>query len=290
MKIYKTEKYIEKGNSLYIFTERGCTHTEAEHQHDFIEIVYVLGGEADELVDDRCYRVRHGDMIFINYGSTHSFVARGEYSYVNICFSPEVVGDAIVTAENAFSLLSLTAFHEMCREADEGLISFFGEERRQIEQILDAMLEECHQRQTSWQRVMESYLNILITRMLRQVERGVHRGELNDTWRELLEYIDRNPGAELTLSALAQKCFYNPSYFSRVFKEKFGMSPGAYVSRKRAEHAAGLLCESELSIEKIGEQSGFSDRSSFYHAFAKHLGMTPAEYRRVYGKVKKNDK
>ena len=229
-------------------------------------------------------------MIFVNYGSTHAFAARGEFSYVNICFSPEVVGDAIVTAENAFSLLSLTAFHEMCREADDGLISFFGEERRQIESIIDAMLDEYRGRQTSWDRVMENYLNILITRMLRKTERGVRHAELSDVWRELLEYIDRNPGAELTLSALAQKCFYNPSYFSRVFKEKFGMSPGAYVSRKRVEHAAGLLCESELSIEAICERSGFADRSTFYHAFSKHMGMTPAEYRREYGKVKKSDK
>lgn len=289
MKVYKTEEWIERGKSMHIFSSKtsGAMPT---HTHDFIEIVYVSSGAATQTVDGQAFEVQHGDMIFLNYGSTHSFDAHGEFRYINICFSPETVGQTIITPQNAFSLLSLTAFNEMCNESGGGKISFFGGERKEIEDILSAMLREYEAKQSAWHTVMESYLNILITRMLRKTELGVRDEEIGDVWRELSDFIDANLQAELTLSALASKCFYNPSYFSRAFKEKFRMSPVEYITRKRLQLAMRLLSETELSVDEILRQSGFSDRSRFYYAFSKYVGSTPSEYRKSCAKVKKSDK
>ena len=279
MRIFKSEEWIERGRSMHIFSS--TTGSSPTHTHDFIEIVYVCEGEATETVDGCALEVKRGDMIFLNYGSTHAFEARDHFRYINICFSPETVSETIITPQNAFSLLSLTAFNEMRSDMDSGKISFFGEERQEIEQILFAMLREYKEKPSSWHTVMESYLNILITRMLRKTELGVGGEEIRDVWRELSDFIDNNLQADLTLSALARKCFYNPSYFSRAFKEKFHVSPLEYVTRKRLELAKRLLWETDLAVDEIGRQSGFSDRSQFYYAFSKYEGMTPGEYRKA---------
>ena len=289
MKIYKTEDLIERGKSLHIFFSTSRNVEMPPHTHDFIELVYVRSGQADQYVDGSTYRVSHGDIIFLNYGSCHAFKPMEKFSYVNICFSPETVGDSIITRENAFSLLSLTAFHEICGDAGGGKLSFFGAERAEIENILDAMINEYSAKQASWNAILESYLNILITKMLRRVELGMEKEVLGETWRRLAEYIDENPDADLTLPALAKQCFYNPSYFSRVFKEKFKMSPVEYVTRKRLEHAVEMLSTTDLSVDEIGLRTGFSDRSSFYRAFSKYLGGKPSDYR-PNEKVKKSDK
>ena len=284
MKIYKTAEYIERGTSMHIFSS--CTQGRMpEHTHDFIEIVYVLSGSAVQYVDDEVFEVGRGDMIFLNYGSRHSFDAKEAFEYINICFSPETMGKTVITSQNAFSLLSLTAFDEMRNESTGGKISFLGNERREIEGILLAMLKEYREKQSAWHTVMENYLNILITRMLRKTELGAQSEEIGDVWKELSDFIDANLQTELSLSALASKCFYNPSYFSRAFKEKFSVSPVEYITRKRLEMAERLLCETDLSVDEIGRQSGFSDRSRFYYAFSKYVGSTPSEYRK-YNKEK----
>lgn len=290
MKTYKKKDLIEDGKSLHIFWETRTDRAEPTHTHDFIELVYVKEGSAREWVDGQEYQVKRGDLLFLNYDCTHSFFPNKKYTYINICFSPETVGNTIITSENAFSLLTLTAFDEMRSESSGGKLSFFGGERKEIEDILDAMLREYAEKQTSWSVVMENYLNILITKMLRHMEVGIRKEELGETWQKLSEYIEFHLDAELTLSTLAQKSFYNPSYFSRVFKEKFQMSPVEYVTRKRLDHAVRLLCESEISVDEVGARSGFSDRSSFYRAFSKYVGGKPSEYRRSYQKVKKDDK
>lgn len=287
MKVYKTEEWIEHGKSMHIFS----SHMQGNmpvHTHDFIEIVYVLSGSAVQYVDGQAFEARHGDMIFLNYGSTHSFDACGEFGYINICFSPETMGNTVITSENAFSLLSLTAFDEMRNDSEGGKISFSGNERREIEGLLFAMLREYEEKQSAWHTVMESYLNILITRMLRKTELGARSEEIGDVWKELSDFIDANLQAELTLSALASKCFYNPSYFSRAFKEKFRMSPVEYITRKRLEVACRLLRETECSVDEILRQSGFSERSRFYYAFSKYVGSTPSEYRKSCLKTNRN--
>ncbi|MBQ8849687.1 MAG: helix-turn-helix domain-containing protein [Clostridia bacterium] len=283
MRIYKTEELIEKGRCIHVFQSAGAH--ENTHTHDFIELIYILSGRGREIIDGKTYEVGRGDLLFINYGSTHAFSFEEKASYINICFSPETVGENIITPENAFSLLSLTAFNEMRCDSDGGKLSFFGDERRAVEEVLRGMLREYRGRAYSWNTVMESYLNILIAYMLRKTEAGVGREEIGNTWRELSEYIDKNLNSKLTLSALAGKCFYNPSYFSRVFKEKFGMSLVEYVTRRRLDHALELLRDSELSVDEISELSGFSDRSGFYHAFSKYIGGSPSDYRSE-GKVK----
>lgn len=278
MKIYRSDRLIEKGSSLHIFT-RTASDPMPVHTHDFIEIVYVRSGSATETVNDVTYEIRRGDFTFINYGSVHEFTPREAFSYTNICFAPETLGDAI-TPENAFALLQLTAFEEIRRESDSGVVHFTATERTEIEALLDAMQKEYLEKRDSWQTVLKSYMNILLVRMLRKITAGQSEGAADGIWRELCDYIDENLGGELSLSALAGKCFYNPSYFSRAFKEKFGMTLTDYIAARKVEHAARLAADKTLSGDRIAELSGFSSKSTLYRAFLKVKGISFSEYRK----------
>ena len=151
------------------------------------------------------------------------------------------------------------------------------------------MLAEHKSKMAEWESIVDSYFNILITKMMRKTSIGMKKEDFDGMWQELSEYIDENLASDLTLASLAARYFYNPSYFSRIFKEKFQYSFVEYVNRKRIDHALELLCESALSVEDISARVGFSDRSNFYHAFAKYVGSTPSEFRNINGKVKKPD-
>lgn len=284
MWVFKAEKYIGKG-TVGIFQRDFPQNREEEHSHDFIEVVYVLSGSAVQWVDGESYEVSRGDMIFINYGACHAFQPREDFRYINICFLPEVLCGKLVEGENALAMLSLTAFEELRREKNGGKLSFSGEARGEVEFILGSMLREYRQQLPACEQVLESYLSILFSKMLRKTLAGEDSAQIRDVWQTMREYIDENLGQELTLSALAQKSFYNPSYFSRMFKQKFGMSLSRYLREKRIDQAMLLLADTDQRVESIMEQIGYSDRSAFYHAFAKRVGMTPTEYRE---KVKNN--
>ncbi len=280
MIVYKSDKWPNKGRHIHIFHSNERIKMEPLHTHDFIEIVYILSGHSIQTVNGTDYDTRHGDMLFLNYGTTHAYTPQESVSYINVCFSPETVGEAIVTPQNAFSILSLTAFNEMRSNSSEERIRFSGKARAEIEEILFAMLREYETRDTAWNSVIEHYLCILFAKMLRQIKRDLPTVSQDGIWQELSEYIDANLDTPLSLSALAGKCFYNPSYFSRVFKEKFGVSLLEYINRRRIDSALELLLDSALSVDEISARCGFADRRAFSNSFSKHIGCTPSAYRR----------
>lgn len=282
MRIYKTEEFMKCSKSMHVFkcgVSTGSTD-EMPHTHEFIEIVYVLSGHMTHAINGQTYEVKHGDILFMNYGCTHTFFSEEECSYVNILFSPEVMSEEIVTPSNAFSVLSLIVFNDMRGESNYGKISFWGEDRREIEDIVFAMLKEYSEKQTSWETVLGNYLNTLIVKMLRKTEMGMEPSEIRDIWQKLSEYIDNNLDSKLTLNDLAQKCFYNPSYFSRIFKEKFKISFVEYITQKRLARAIELLKNTDVSVSDVGQRVGFSDNKSFYHAFSRYYHCTPSQYRK----------
>ena len=278
MKVYTADEFMTQSN-VHVFK---IAHNESVpvHTHEFIEIVYILSGKMSQMIDGQCYEVSHGDVIFMNCGCTHSFTTDNNYSYVNILLSADLIEDSAYSKSNIFSIVSLTAFNEMCGEANFGRISFFGKERKEIDELVFAMLSEYDNKQISWDIVLGNYLNTFIIKLLRKTQAGMDRTEIDGMWKSLAEYIEENLQSKLTLSDLAEQCFYNPSYFSRVFKEKFNMTLTEYVTRKRLDHAIELLSSTDLTVGEISAKVGFSDRVSFYHAFSRYLNKTPMHYRK----------
>ena len=280
MLTYRADKLIKNGETLHIFS-RPTDETMDEHTHDFIEIVYVRSGRAAQHINSEVYEVGRGDLLFINYGCVHKFVPLEGFSYVNICFGPEVLGDGIITPENAFALLQLTAFDELRRDSDSGVVHFGAAEREEIEALLAAMEREYKGNAISRRIMLESYMNILFVRILRKISAGEPALAADGrVWQELSDYIDSNPGGELTLAALAGKCFYNPSYFSRAFKERFGMTLTEYVNRRKVEAAVQLAADPSLSAEQIAVRVGFSGKNALYRVFLKIKGMPFSDFRR----------
>ena len=218
MKIFKAKNYIKDGLSLHIFRSEKTT-SEPIHGHDFLEIIFVIEGSASESVNDKVYEVSRGDLLFINYGSTHKFSPHGKFIFYNLCFDPEIIANRIITRENAFDLLSLTALDEL-RDGDstETIMHFRGSERQTLEAILSDMYEEYNSDMSERAAVLESYMTVLIAKILRKASPEIHSANLDGRWQDLADFIDTNITKRLTLAELAKKCFYNPSYFSRLFK------------------------------------------------------------------------
>ena len=277
MRVFKSESVIGSGDIG--LNKKNVVDGFALHTHDYIELEYICDGEGVHTVDGNEIRVRRGDMIFMNYGATHSFTTESGFSHIEIYFSPRLVESGGANLKNTLALLALSSFDGMRRDRNVGVISFSGQDRRDLEFILEAMMREQEARRQSYEAVLSSYLNVVLTKMLRASDL---KQIPEDIWQSIKAYIDSNFAERITLEAVAAKCFYNPSYFSRAFKLKFGVSLTEYVRQKRIEQARLILETEDAPVEEIMSRIGFTDRSAFYHSFAEASGMTPAEYRAAY--------
>ena len=296
MEFCTIENFISKELSFHIFQEeRDCTisnpYFHPTHSHEFAEIVYILNGSCTQTVNDISYTAHRGDMVFMNSQCLHSYSSAKPYQIIVLCFSPEALLKRVTDKKNASYFLSLSFLTEIQSDSTPiGKFSFVGEERSLIEHLLKATLTEYKLEKPERLAVLESFMTVLIVNILRKVHsQSLSKSkELTDVWNALSEFIDENLNQKLSLEDLAQKCFYNPSYFSRAFKQKFGCSPVEYIARERSHKAANLLSTNpHLTMEKISEECGFGDKSSLYRSFEKFYGCSPSEYKKSILKKQK---
>lgn len=75
--------------------------------------------------------------------------------------------------------------------------------------------------------------------------------------------------------------------FKRRFQQATGMSPLEYVHALRLEEAKQMLEASELPIEAIANEIGYEDAGYFNRLFRRKVNLTPAQYRRRFGHLRK---
>ena len=98
-------------------------------------------------------------------------------------------------------------------------------------------------------------------------------------WRRLTVYIQEHLHDLGGVAHLAQRTGFTRSHFSRLFKDRFGLSPQAYVINARLALAKELLRGTTLSVSSIAERSGHGDVFGFSKQFKKLTGLTPTAYR-----------
>ena len=272
MKHYRLDDINTASAALYLF-EATVTDPENTHSHDFFEIVYVRDGSASESVDDATYEVRRGDLILINCSSTHRFVPHGSFSYVNVCVRPDRLLADPVYEPYALALLQLTAMDELRQNTDLGRVRIPAPRRTELEHLLSAMLTEYSSPSPYRDAILSGYLHVLICLILEATETMRLSDRDQDVLRDLLFYIDGHPDADLTLTALAKQCFYNPSYLSRAFKERFGLTLTDYVSDRKLAYADALQREGGRTLTEIAHLAGFSSASALRRTSIRRRGL-----------------
>lgn len=96
---------------------------------------------------------------------------------------------------------------------------------------------------------------------------------------EVIAFINQNIYDPLPLSRLAEHVAYSPYHFSRIFKERIGLSPLYYVSALRLQKAKDLLLRTNLSVRDIGLEIGQQSLGTFTTRFTERVGVTPSEFR-----------
>lgn len=107
--------------------------------------------------------------------------------------------------------------------------------------------------------------------------------------RSLIGDIMADPTGDLSLPALARRVGMTERTFSRVFVKETGTTPVSFVEQARLDRAKALLEDSDWSLARVAERSGFGSLDGLHRAFQKRAGVTPGEYRERFGRIRPID-
>jgi len=136
----------------------------------------------------------------------------------------------------------------------------------------------------AWERLERADRLAVVVDILRRLTRGclaVQAGK--KTADRLMEaakdYVDRHLTRDLGVDEVADHLGISASYFSLLFKRRFGMTFVEYVTSERIELAKTMLLLTDRSVAEIGRAVGFAERRYFTKVFQKRTGERPSAFR-----------
>lgn len=93
-------------------------------------------------------------------------------------------------------------------------------------------------------------------------------------------FVEENLARSITLADVAENLYLSPTYFSRLFKQRTGLTFSAWLAQRRILRAQRYLDETGLSVADIATQVGYQEANSFTRLFKQATGLSPTEYRK----------
>lgn len=134
--------------------------------------------------------------------------------------------------------------------------------------------------------MMESMAIQLVVLLLRELEsnfgcKDATQGD-NSYVNKAIDYMQTYYNSNISIDDICRSIHITPYHFIRIFKEKTGFTPHAYLVRIRIENARKMLDRRECTVGEAAYLCGFSTVSHFSAAFKKQVGIAPSEYKKTY--------
>ena len=284
MYIYKNEDLFQQGERIVMTESVYVPNSLIDHEHEYLEIAYILEGSGYHRLNGRMHPVKKGDVFFIAKNSTHNFLdATPDFRCINFIFLPLALSSLVFTCKNVCDILKLTVFADIAefqKISTDNLELYANKD--QFRTLFVSMLKEYNEKRTGYQSVLKAYLSILCLQMFRIYAEDLNQGRNTDYTQLVLNYLESNSyDSNIKLEEIAKKAFISPNYFQKQFKKYTGKSLTQFLHEIRIEKACELIRNSDLPIVEVMTQVGYSDTKFFYDIFRRYTGMTPGRYKRM---------
>lgn len=238
------------------------------HKHDFFECLYVLEGEALHIVNDKESIVKSNYFHFLNSNDYHSLKGLSTNFYHR----------DILLRKSSFEKVCSMYSNNLFNKIEKGEIKLNGYLSYSELETIDRY---CHRLDLNPSKEEQDEIFMIIASTLINLMLRSNKDEQNGPeWiYELIAILNTKENFHLPLNSLLKKFDYSHEHIMRVFKKHTGNTLVQYFNDKKLEEAYRLLANTNLSINEIIDNVGFSNDVHFYHIFKKKFKKTPRQVR-----------
>ena len=303
---------------MELFFPEGNSFKSPSH-HDSYELTYVSSGEVNYYIAGKKLNLKAGSTIVVWPGVDHTYEVLGECEVICVYFS--------MNSDDIFNQNNLDSKYKRNRKVSDvnekenkdqsklGLQNEYldteledyklpeyeiqqlvlkGQSKYQIANIVENIIIENKLQMFGKSPMLQALalqLTVQLNRALQdqlEQERRIKEGSVDELLDIIEDFINENYTLNISVGDMAEHVFLSEGYFTRAFKERLGTSPMNYLIKFRVEKSKELLQKTDLKINNISREVGFTSTQRFNSAFKKILGITPSEYRKSFVSEKQN--
>lgn len=250
----------------------GAEHTVQRHWHTSFEISYVISGENENFyIDGKIFNQSADQIVIVNPYQVHGLnlpksrdriamtlmLPKEFLGFVGLNYRSIRLKNRIPINDRMFRLFDELYHSTLTTNADKTI--------RQIGLVCLIFSDLV----ANWSEEVDLNATLEISKGLSYLD-------------PVLIWLEENYTEQIDINDMAQVAKISSSYFAHLFKKYIQQSPMEYLTLMRLRHAQQLLRNTDDSISRVAEKTGFVNYISFINAFKKNYQITPKKYQMLY--------
>lgn len=249
------------------------------HTHDGYEILQIIGGDGNVVINDRIFQMAPGTVFLINGESFHCTHPNNESTYVRntIQFSAH----QMLTMLQLFDMEELIDLYPSRKAQGHFLLK--EEQSSHVDGIFFEMQQLNLQDAYGGNLLIADKIIQILLLLNGNVSHKSHESNLGAAPAislDIMQYITEHL-PDFSLENLAEELHMSKYYLCHSFKKATGLTIHTYLMERRLVHAKALLRQTNQPISEIAMELGFSSFSLFCRTFKSLTGFSPSAFRKT---------
>lgn len=248
---------------------------EFPHIQEFYCLLFIDEADGVMVVDNHHIRLESPKTIIIK-----------PYRLNKLQINRKAIGTIICFTEDFFSLRynnnNLHQFSFLKRDSIP-YIRLSSENRNKLTILLQLITEEYKLNKRETQKVLRSYLNIILfelERIYHPIGLVKNKSIKQQKIQEFEKLIDQYFDTKKLPSEYAEMLHVTANYLNKICKEETGNTAGDMIRKRIIIEAERLLHYTNYPVSEIADKLGFENASYFITFFKKQTGITPEQFRK----------
>ena len=274
-------KWASNGLPLWCFIEN--QKATRAHNHNFVEIVFVIDGTGKHITPFNQVQVERGTICIIPSFGSHHYSDTENLKLINLMLVPEQLPlplqDLYGHPDFKRIFLSDLKYYECLNEYPQ--IQLKEEPFQEMVGFLMQMINAEQMTTPSKNCCLIGFMLVIFSRLCDYFSNFRPEKQLAGNVNAVIKYINENYMKDITLGKLVKIAAVSTNTLLNQFSSLTGTSPMKYLNQRRLANASKLLMNTEMSVNEIAEYSGFADPAYFSRIFHRNMGVSPKAYRRM---------
>lgn len=256
------------------------------HKHTFFELVYTMDGEGIYQSNENTYNYTSDNLFLLMPNNTNHCVVKSTTSFLFIRFN-NIYLNAQLPREQHSNLgewIQKLEYIFQNSNHQQGCIIRNARDKPLVRSIVDAIIQEHVNQQALHKELVQQLINTLITIVARNISFHVEEKPKikNSASVEIIHYIHKNiyNPEKLKAESIATNFNISLNYISEYFKKHTGENLQQYIINYKLSLAEIRLLHSDMRLNEIAFELGFTDESHLTRTFKKYRGISPLQLKK----------
>jgi AraC family L-rhamnose operon transcriptional activator RhaR len=245
------------------------------HRHSFFEVCYVLDGEGTYKEMDQSYPLSSGALFCSRPGQWHQIKSQSGLALFFVAFE---INESCSKQEKVIQYLQLRSCESIYIPMSDETMTL---------QVWRMLFNLCIREELFSKEMIHSLAHTLFmsfhyTFVPRRGSQFAIENQLNSSYLMRVKlFVEDNLASPLSLKLISSYLYISERHITRLFSEEVGQTFSHYVQERRIQRAMEYLLDTDWSVSRIAQETGFNSIHYFTRVFTSKTGVSPGIFRKT---------